>query len=164
MIRRNPDNDQNYFKPYEILDRTVVDEDGEEHAIKVGVIGFVPPQIMQWDKGNLEGKVVAKDIVETAHKFVPQMKAEGADVIVAIPHSGIGNVTQEGMEENATYDLSKVDGINAIFLAIHTGCSLLIRIAGLKGWTSRKERSMVSDRLCLVPGEIISDSLTLNLN
>jgi 2',3'-cyclic-nucleotide 2'-phosphodiesterase / 3'-nucleotidase len=110
----DPSDDKNYFKPYEILDRTVVDEDGEEHALKVGVIGFVPPQIMQWDKGNLEGKVIAKDIIETANTFVPQMKAEGADIIVAIPHSGIGNVTSEGMEENATYDLTKVEGINAI--------------------------------------------------
>ncbi len=110
----NPDNDKNYFTPYEILDRSVVDEDGEEHEIKVGVIGFVPPQIMQWDKANLEGKVVAKDIIETANKYVPQMKAEGADVIVAISHSGIGSVTQEEMEENASYDLSKVEGINAI--------------------------------------------------
>jgi 2',3'-cyclic-nucleotide 2'-phosphodiesterase / 3'-nucleotidase len=110
----NPDNDENYFDPYQILDRTVVDEEGEEHAIKVGVIGFVPPQIMQWDKANLEGKVIAKDIIETANKFVPEMKAKGADIIVAIPHSGIGNVTSEGMEENATFDLSKVEGINAI--------------------------------------------------
>ena len=134
----NPDNDKNYFKPYEILDRTVVDEDGEEHAIKVGVIGFVPPQIMQWDKGNLEGKVIAKDIIETANKFVPQMKAEGADVIVAIPHSGIGNVTQEGMEENATYDLSKVDGINAILFGHSHGVFPSDSYSGIEGVDVKK--------------------------
>ena len=91
--------DQNYFEPYKILDREVIDEDGEAHSIKVGIIGFVPPQIMQWDKANLEGKVIAKDIVDTANRFVPQMKKEGADIIVAIPHSGIGTVTNDGMEE-----------------------------------------------------------------
>ncbi len=110
----NPDNNENYFDPYVILDKTVVDEDGEEHTIKVGVIGFVPPQIMRWDRSNLEGKVITKGIVETAEKFVPQMQEEGADMIVAVPHSGMGDVTQDGMEENATYDLSKVDGIDAI--------------------------------------------------
>lgn len=110
----NPDNDQNYFTPYLILDREVVDENGKTQTLKVGVIGFVPPQIMLWDKAHLEGKVIAKDIVETAKKFVPQMKAEGADIIVAIPHSGIGTMTQDGMEENATYDLSLVEGIDAI--------------------------------------------------
>ena len=44
----------------------VTDENGKEHTIKVGVIGFVPPQIMQWDSANLQGKVIAKDIIATA--------------------------------------------------------------------------------------------------
>ncbi|WLR50338.1 bifunctional 2',3'-cyclic-nucleotide 2'-phosphodiesterase/3'-nucleotidase [Bacillus tianshenii] len=110
----DPSNDENYFKPYVILDRTVVDEDGEEHQLKVGVIGFTPPQIMQWDKAHLQGKVKTKGIIETANKFVPQMKNEGADIVVALSHSGIGSVTQERREENATYDLTKVEGIDAV--------------------------------------------------
>jgi 2',3'-cyclic-nucleotide 2'-phosphodiesterase / 3'-nucleotidase len=129
----DPTNDKNYFEPYQILDRTVVDADGEQHAIKVGVIGFVPPQIMQWDKANLEGKVIAKDIIETANKFVPEMKEKGADIIVAIPHSGIGTVTQEGMEENATYDLSKVEGINAILFGHSHGVFPSESYAGIEG-------------------------------
>lgn len=115
----NPDNDKNLFTPYVILDRTIVDENGAEHPLKVGVIGFVPPQIMQWDKAHLEGKVVAKDIVESANKFVPEMKAAGADIVVAIPHSGIGSVASGFMKEDATYDLSKVKGIDAILFG-HT--------------------------------------------
>ncbi len=47
--------------------------------VKIGVIAFVPPKVMEWDKANLEGKVVVKDIIETAEKFVPKMKQEGAD-------------------------------------------------------------------------------------
>lgn len=125
--------EKNYFKPYEILDRQVIDEDGETHSIKVGVIGFVPPQIMQWDKANLEGKVVTKDIVETAEHFIPKMKADGADIIVAIPHSGIGTVTSEGMEENATYDLSKVDGIDAILFGHSHGTFPSAAYDGIEG-------------------------------
>ncbi|TOL42931.1 hypothetical protein CGH97_26030, partial [Vibrio parahaemolyticus] len=66
----------------------VKDRDGKTHTIKIGYIGFVPPQILIWDKPNLEGKVLVNDITETAKKFVPQMKKEGADLVVAIPHSG----------------------------------------------------------------------------
>lgn len=134
----DPSDDQNYFEPYQILDREVVDEDGEKHSIKVGVIGFVPPQIMQWDKANLEGNVVAKDIVETADKFIPQMKAEGADIIVAIPHSGIGTVTDDGMEENATYDLSKVDGIDAILFGHSHGTFPSSSYEGIAGVDTKK--------------------------
>ncbi|WP_041961081.1 bifunctional 2',3'-cyclic-nucleotide 2'-phosphodiesterase/3'-nucleotidase, partial [Bradyrhizobium japonicum] len=111
---KDPNNDKNYFTPYQIIERTFKDENGNDVKLKVGVIGFVPPQIMQWDKVNLEGKVVAKDIIETAKKFIPEIKAKGADLIVAIPHSGLGNTEAVGMEENATYLLSKVEGIDAI--------------------------------------------------
>ncbi|WP_373426127.1 bifunctional 2',3'-cyclic-nucleotide 2'-phosphodiesterase/3'-nucleotidase [Paenibacillus radicibacter] len=110
----NPDNDKNYFTPYLILDRTFKDEAGQDQKLKVGVIGFVPPQILNWDKANLEGKVVTKDIIETANKFIPQMKKEGADIIVAIPHSGFGVTEAAGNDENATYLLSKVPGIDTI--------------------------------------------------
>ncbi len=105
---------EHYFKPYIIKTHTFKDVDGAEHEIKVGYIGFVPPQIMVWDKKNLEGKVFAKDIKETAQKLVPEMKAAGADVIVAIPHSGVSSDPHKVGAENSTYYLSEVEGIDAI--------------------------------------------------
>ncbi|ERM17477.1 bifunctional 2',3'-cyclic-nucleotide 2'-phosphodiesterase/3'-nucleotidase [Brevibacillus laterosporus] len=110
----NPDNDKNYFTPYHIFEKKVKDETGKEVTIKIGAIGFAPPQVTAWDKGHLEGKVIAKDIIETANKFVPQMKKEGADIIVAIPHSGFEKAPAKGNDENAVYYLSKVEGIDAI--------------------------------------------------
>ncbi|CAM4519118.1 bifunctional 2',3'-cyclic-nucleotide 2'-phosphodiesterase/3'-nucleotidase [Paenibacillus macerans] len=110
----DPANDKNAFKPYIILDKEVIDNNGAKHTLKVGVIGFVPPQIMSWDKANLEGKVITKDIVETAEKFVPQMKAEGADIIIAVPHSGFEDIPQTPLMENSVLYLSKVKGIDAI--------------------------------------------------
>ncbi|MDR4947159.1 bifunctional 2',3'-cyclic-nucleotide 2'-phosphodiesterase/3'-nucleotidase [Neobacillus cucumis] len=104
-----------YFKPYVILKKTVVDTAGKKHTLKVGVIGFVPPQIMEWDKGNLEGKVETKSIVESAKKYVPLMKKRGADVIVALAHTGIsGEPYQPGME-NAGYYVTQIKGIDAVF-------------------------------------------------
>ncbi|MFP5112673.1 bifunctional 2',3'-cyclic-nucleotide 2'-phosphodiesterase/3'-nucleotidase [Bacillaceae bacterium C204] len=111
----NADNDVNYFTPYRIINKTIKDSAGNESTIKVGVIGFAPPQIMQWDKDNLTGKVITKDIVAQANKFIPKMKADGADVIVAVAHSGC-DIAEEGQEaaENAVYDLTKVPGIDAM--------------------------------------------------
>lgn len=105
---------EHYFKPYLIKTHTFKDTDGQSHEIKVGYIGFVPPQIMVWDKKNLEGKVFAEDITETAKKLVPQMKKEGADVIVAIPHSGISTDPYKLGAENSVYYLTEVEGIDAI--------------------------------------------------
>ncbi|MCE0558885.1 bifunctional 2',3'-cyclic-nucleotide 2'-phosphodiesterase/3'-nucleotidase [Motilimonas sp. E26] len=107
---------ENLFTPYLIKTTPVIDNKGNKHDLKIGYIGFVPPQIMQWDKQNLTGKVEARDIVASAKKFVPEMKQKGADIIIAIPHSGIGSSENPGnmMAENATYALTRVDGINAI--------------------------------------------------
>ncbi|WP_261833267.1 2',3'-cyclic-nucleotide 2'-phosphodiesterase [Vibrio ishigakensis] len=102
------------FKQYIIKEHTVKDVNGEEHTIKVGYIGFVPPQIMVWDKKHLEGRVTTADITETAKKLVPQMKKEGADVIVAIPHSGLSTDPYKLDAENSVYYLSEVKGIDAI--------------------------------------------------
>lgn len=110
----DPGNDRPYFRQYIIVDRSLLAEDGSTQAIRIGFIGFVPPQIMQWDLANLQGRVVAHDIVDTARELVPRMKADGADIVVAIPHSGVGSLERLGMDENAVYQLSLVPGIDAI--------------------------------------------------
>ncbi|WP_210608235.1 bifunctional 2',3'-cyclic-nucleotide 2'-phosphodiesterase/3'-nucleotidase [Priestia flexa] len=108
----NPDNDKNKFTPYKIVNKKVVDENGKNHVIKVGFIGFVPPQINEWDKAKLDGKVITKDIVETANKFVPEMKKKGADVVIALAHSGFSS--NKNNSEDTIYALSEVQGIDAI--------------------------------------------------
>ena len=118
----DPTKDETLLKPYVLLDRVVTDGSGVEHQIKVGIIGFVPPQVMNWDRKHLEGNVEARDIVETARAWVPQMKEAGADIIVALSHSGIGSAQAEDGMENASVPLAEVDGIDALM----TGHSHLV--------------------------------------
>ncbi|EJR70329.1 bifunctional 2',3'-cyclic-nucleotide 2'-phosphodiesterase/3'-nucleotidase [Bacillus cereus] len=113
------ENDENYFKPYHILKKEVVDEAGQKQIVKIGVMGFVPPQIMNWDKANLEGKVKAKDIVATAKIMVKKMQDEGADIIVALAHSGVdkSEYKEANKMENASYHLAtQVPGVDAVLM------------------------------------------------
>ena len=113
-VGSNPTKDKTLIKPYVIVEKLLTDGNGENHPIKVGLIGFVPPQIMSWDRRHLEGNVQARDIVATAQAYVPQMKEEGADIIIALSHSGIGDANAaEGME-NASVPLAAIDGIDAV--------------------------------------------------
>ncbi|PGV84360.1 bifunctional 2',3'-cyclic-nucleotide 2'-phosphodiesterase/3'-nucleotidase [Bacillus thuringiensis] len=114
----NDENDKHYFdKPYHIFEKEVVDESGQKQKVKIGVMGFVPPQVMNWDKANLEGKVKAKDIVQTAKKLVPEMKAQGADIIVALAHSGVDKSGyNEGMENASFYLATEVPGVDAVLM------------------------------------------------
>ncbi|WP_341214032.1 bifunctional 2',3'-cyclic-nucleotide 2'-phosphodiesterase/3'-nucleotidase [uncultured Limimaricola sp.] len=118
----SPTEDETLVPPYVILDREITDGAGETHAIRIGVIGFVPPQIMNWDRKHLEGKVEARDIVNAAKAYVPKIREEGADIVIALSHSGIGAAEHtEGME-NAAIPLAGVEGIDVIL----TGHSHLV--------------------------------------
>ncbi|TCI47949.1 MULTISPECIES: bifunctional 2',3'-cyclic-nucleotide 2'-phosphodiesterase/3'-nucleotidase [unclassified Exiguobacterium] len=103
----------------QIIERTVTDTDGETHTIKVGVFGVVPPKIMSWDSGNLQGRVTVDDIIPSAREAVSKLKDQGADVVVALAHSGIGESAaladaQLDSEENVGYALTKIDGLDMV--------------------------------------------------
>ena len=102
------------FTPYLIKETPVVDKEGKTHTLRIGYIGFVPPQIMVWDKANLSGKVTVNDITETARHYVPEMRAKGADLVVVVAHSGLSAEPYQAMAENSVYYLSQVPGVDAI--------------------------------------------------
>lgn len=105
---------QPLFTPYLIKETTVKDKEGKTQTLRIGYIGFVPPQIMTWDKANLSGKVTVNDITETARKYVPEMRSKGADVVVVIAHSGLSAEPYKTLAENSVYYLSEVPGVDAI--------------------------------------------------
>lgn len=109
-----PAEDRTLLAPYALLDRLLTDGVGTCHPIRIGLIGFLPPQIVTWDRRHLEGRIATRDIVEAARDHVPRMKAEGADLIVALNHSGIGEPVHVPWQENASVPLAAVDGIDVI--------------------------------------------------
>jgi 2',3'-cyclic-nucleotide 2'-phosphodiesterase/3'-nucleotidase len=102
------------FTPYLIKETKVTDKDGKPQTLKIGYIGFVPPQIMVWDKANLTGKVTVDDITETAKKYVPEMHEKGADLVVLVAHSGLSSEPYQAMAENSVYYLSEIPGVDTI--------------------------------------------------
>ncbi len=118
----SPREDETLVPPYVILDRELTDGSGATHPIRIGIIGFVPPQIMNWDRKHLEGNVDARDIVRAAEAWVPQMLEEGADLVLALSHSGIGPAEHSEGMENASVPLARVAGIDAVL----TGHSHLV--------------------------------------
>lgn len=102
-----------------IIKRDLRCDDGQTRAIKVGVTGFVTPQITQWDHDTLAGALTTEDIVTCAKALIPRMKAAGADLIVALCHSGIGADEHIVGMENAAVPLAGVAGIDVV-LTGHT--------------------------------------------
>jgi 2',3'-cyclic-nucleotide 2'-phosphodiesterase/3'-nucleotidase len=121
------------FTPYLIKETAVKDKDGRTQTLRIGYIGFVPPQIMTWDKANLDGKVTVQDITETAKRYVPEMRKQGADLVVVVAHSGLSSDPYHAMAENSVYYLSEVPGVDVILFghahAVFPGKDF----AGIKG-------------------------------
>ena len=101
-----------FAEPYRIIEKQLTDGSGATHTIRIGLIGFVPPQIMTWDSSHLAGKVDTIGIVEAAQKYVPEMREKGVDLVIALSHSGIS--AELGAGENASLQLAEVEGIDVV--------------------------------------------------
>ncbi|MBC6462923.1 5'-nucleotidase C-terminal domain-containing protein [Actinomadura sp. HBU206391] len=106
--------DRPAFRPYIIKKMHV-----KGHPpIRVGVLGLTNPGVTVWDKANVAGKLDFLDLVETAKKWVPAIRAEGADVVVVSAHagdSGVSSYTGDIPVENASAMVAQqVPGIDAI--------------------------------------------------
>jgi 2',3'-cyclic-nucleotide 2'-phosphodiesterase/3'-nucleotidase len=108
------------FKPWTVVqkDITVTDPDGSTRKVplKVGIIGFTPPPILDWDKQNLAGKVTVTGVVEAAQKYMPELEAQHPDIVVAVLHGGLNTAPYTPDMENGGWYLAGVPGIDVLLL------------------------------------------------
>ncbi|GGQ79381.1 bifunctional metallophosphatase/5'-nucleotidase [Couchioplanes azureus] len=87
-------------------------------TLRVGILGLTNPGVAIWDKANVEGKLVFKDMVQTAATWVPVMRARGADLVLISAHGGDSGTSSYGPElpnENPSALIAEqVPGIDAI--------------------------------------------------
>lgn len=100
-----------FATPWTMLERPVA---GREHPLRIGLLGLAPPQIAAWTRRSLDHPLETRPILETAAALVPEMRAAGADVVVALCHSGIG-----ASDENAATEVARLAGIDAMIVG-HT--------------------------------------------
>lgn len=114
-IKLADNEDEHYVEPY-----TVVEKEMGGETLKVGIIGFIPPQTMRWGSDHLEGNVVIEDIIPAAEEYLPELE-EKSDIIVALGHTGISDAPQDSYDarENAGYYLAQMEEIDAMILGHH---------------------------------------------
>ena len=108
------------FKPWTIVSKTVqaTGADGKpvSTTLRIGIIGFTPPPILDWDKRNLAGKVTVDGVVEAANRYMPEVLAQKPDLVVAILHGGLNTAPYTPQMENGGWYLAGVPGIDALLL------------------------------------------------
>lgn len=107
--------------PYVILERNLkaTQADGKVVTlpIKIGVIGITTPGILNWDKDKLDGKVSTQDGRDTAAKYVPEVRAKGADLVFVLLHGGMSaSGYSPNMENPGNYITKDVKGIDGIVM------------------------------------------------
>jgi 2',3'-cyclic-nucleotide 2'-phosphodiesterase/3'-nucleotidase len=108
------------FQPSVVITRTIAATTTDGKAVsgklRVGFLDFTPPPILNWDKASLEGKVFTKGVQEVAAPLIQDLRAQGADLVVAIIHGGLDNATYAPGLENQAWYLAQVPGIDAMLM------------------------------------------------
>ncbi len=103
-----------YFRPFALLDRTLKDSAGQARTIRIGVFGVVTPQVTIWNRHQLGNDVTTIDIVESAEAVVLKLHAAGAQLVIALCHTGFGHPPHTPGEENAADAVSRIKGVDAV--------------------------------------------------
>ena len=89
--------------------------------VRVGLVGATTPGANVWERDNLRGRVVIRDIVPEVKSAVAEARAKGADVVVVTLHSGLAGAsgydtatTGVGSENVAARVAREVPGVDLI--------------------------------------------------
>lgn len=90
-------------------------------GVKVGVIGMVTPNIVNWDKVNLEGWTVTNPVEETA-QLVKKLRSK-VDILIAAEHMGMDN--EYGISGSGARDLAMACPELDLIIAAHAHVSYI---------------------------------------
>lgn len=111
---------QPVFRPWAIVTKTFTatlpDGRTQPVSLRVGLLGFTPPQIVNWDRANLQGRVHVSGVVEAAQRWLPELQAQHPDIVVALIHGGPDASPYSSDLENAAWHLAGVPGIDALMM------------------------------------------------
>lgn len=96
-----------------IIDKEVKAEDGSKVKIKVGVIGVVLPTLSSKTE-DYTGILESEDIVKNVKRESEYLKENGADLVIVLSHSGVGEENPEENYKNVSYALTELPNVDAV--------------------------------------------------
>ncbi|MCR8825046.1 5'-nucleotidase C-terminal domain-containing protein [Pseudosulfitobacter koreensis] len=111
------------LRPYALLQHDIRGDDGQMHPICVGVTSVLPEETRIWNFARMAQADRFSDPVVRLAALIPQMKAEGADLIVVLAHTGIAEDTATDRHENFALAIARLPDVTAIVCG-HTHLAL----------------------------------------
>ncbi len=79
-------------------------------GMSVGIISVLPPKTLEWTFATLGGAIRIDDMLDTVRIEAAAARAAGADLVVALAHTGLG----DDLRENALCAIAKDGAIDAL--------------------------------------------------
>ena len=104
---------KNVWKENLMLNKTVTLSDGSMMDLKIGVIGETQPGLST-KRTKYTNTLTTEDIVKSTQAQAQALKAQGADLIVVLSHSGIGEENPADKASMASYALTKIPEVDVV--------------------------------------------------
>ena len=88
-------------------------------TLSLGLISVLPQQSAAWNKHHLGDAAVASDPAQTAVDASKELRAAGADIVIALAHMDVGLSDGDNSDNRASYALVETGCIDAVILG-HT--------------------------------------------
>lgn len=96
-----------------IITRTLTTSTGKKVKVKIGILGLTIPTLTG-KTHSYTGLLKGEDMVTNAKTEAAKLKKNGADVVVALAHTGIGPEKPELNFKNVAYALTKISDIDVV--------------------------------------------------
>lgn len=101
------------WKDTMIIEKEMIAESGDRVLVKVGIIGETVPSLSS-KRTSYVGVLKTEDIVKNAQNKAKYLKESGADLVIALAHSGIGEENPALNAEDCGYALTKIPEIDMV--------------------------------------------------
>ena len=96
-----------------IIQKNVIDANGSTRKVKVGIFGVTPPSMSNRTE-SIKKNLSSEDMLVVADREVKALQKKGADIIIALAHTGFGVENPSKNAASTAYAMSKIDGIDVI--------------------------------------------------
>ena len=102
-------------QPNTVLERSVIDEAGQSHKLRIGLCSVLPQQTAMWNARHLSGHVDISDPVQVAKDNVALLRTQlKCDLVIVLCHSGIADAASDGAAEHFAALIARIPGITAL--------------------------------------------------
>lgn len=101
------------FEETMLLTKKLKATDGTIVPVKIGIIGEIIPNLSTKTE-NLTGTLATEDMVENVRKNAAKLKTRGADIVLVLAHSGLGNEKPAPMDANVSYALAQIPQVDVV--------------------------------------------------